>query len=1845
MAAVSHRRRARMKRSWSVVVAAAAMSVGQLASADSGTWTNTAGGNWGDIANWGGGAGPIADGAGFEANFATLNITADTNVVLTEPRTIGSLTFADTTTGTAGSWILGDGGVPANVLTLGVAAGAPTITVNNLGAGKSATLNVGLAGTQGLTKAGVGWLVLGGANTYSGATAIDRGLLTFADAASIANVGAASVTVNAAGAVGYGAATVLDAGFLSKINTASTGAFAITATDAATNFDFTSGPLAAFANMGIGAAPGAAVLYTGTITPAASTYRLGGGGGTLQVQNALTGANNLVVGNGAGASGTVALAADNTYTGTTTIANGMTLSVGTGATAVGSISGAAVVSDGTLAFNRTGEFTVANTITGGTLVKRGNGGTMTFTGTFDGLALNVDRAAVAPTDANPNIFVLDGGSITASALSTVQGRGNNQSPGRFIMNSGTATFNGGLRVDQSDIGGTIRVNGGALTTTDLTIMRNAPNATTFSSGLIVTGGTVNAESISIATHNSWASMSVEGGSVTASGTLLIGNQQTSGRGGQLRVTDGSLSAGTLVLSRVASNGNANNVVPVTFSGGTSSFDSIHLGYDAAVTAGSTTVNINGGTVYLGSAAGGAGIVKNGTQSSTINLTSGTLGAKGNWSASHNMNLNGTGAPFTIKAADAADAPFDIELNGNLSGAGSLTKTGGGSLTLNGASTYAGTTTVLAGRLIGNTGSIPGSVVNDGNVTFNQPVNDTYAGVVSGTGSFTKSGAGRLTLSSAQTYTGATLVDGGTLRIGGAQATSGVTVANGAALAMANGGASVNALVLGAGAGDATTLFVNGGAGIAPLHVTATDGLVANGTTTVDLGIAGYTVGQHVLVDYAGAIGGNGFAGFTLGTLPPRVTGNLVNNAANTSLDLNVTAVDFPQWIGNVNGDWDIDATANWQEATSGATTTYLESSVPGDQVLFTDAATGTTTVNLTTTVQPSFITVNNSAKSYTFTGGGRISGPTGMNKQGDGTLTISNTGGNNYTGATNILGGTIALGANEVLSDTGALNINGGTLDVGGFFDTTGVITLINGNINAAGGMLAATSYDLRSGTVAAMLAGAGTLEKNTEGTVTLSGQSFYTGNTNVNEGTLQLGGSDVLPVTTTLTVGSGAASGAVDLNSFNQQVERLASSGTGTANSVGNSVAGGGPATLTITGSTPELANSSYAGALDGNLALVWNSAGVLTLSGSSTFTGGTRVNNGGTLAINGDAALGAVPDAASNNLIFENVAGTLRAAAADVTLAATRDILIDGVTLNFDSNGGSNTMTVNGVVTGGGFVGKVGNGTVIFNGANTYGGNTTIVAGNLRAGHNSAFSAGTVRITGSSASMQLADGVTITNNLISQSNSENMVDVPTAGATATFAGNVTVETGGGGNQYRVAANGAGATLFLTGSATLPNTFIVNAGNVVMTGGASIVATGTSADALLGRPNTSSTVMSLTLKDNAFASFDRNTNLGNGRNMTDLSLTIQDAASYTTGGTFTILQSTAATATSNVNLNGGTLTSGPFLKPSTGAGQTAAINFNGGTLKPNVSSAAFIPAAAGLAGKVKDGGAIIDTNGFDVTIAAPLEADGAGGLTKNGVGTLTTSGANTYTGATVVNAGKLEIGASLTTSSALTVADGAAVEITPGLTHVVKTGSLTLGASSKVDIKDNKLITSTPAGAATGGVYAAGSVHRMVQTAYQESAWTGPGLMTSMPDAASGLTTVAIATGEQLGRSDFAGQPVGPTDTVAFYTYGGDTNFDGKLDADDYGTIDFNVLLPGPIDGYYNGDFNYDGVVNADDYGVIDFNILAQTTPFPTGGDAALASSSAGLAGVTAVPEPSGVAFVLGAAALLGRRRRRGAR
>src|SRR5262249_54941353 len=129
----------------------------------------------------------------------------------------------------------------------------------------------------------------------------------------------------------------------------------------------------------------------------------------------------------------------------------------------------------------------------------------------------------------------------------------------FVIDSGSATL-GNFRTN-SDFNGTLRINGGSLTVGNVDIRRNDdanldPNS--FSSGFIVAGGTAATTTIGIGTANSYGHMSIEGGSLTATGAITIGNQTSAGRGGRMRVLGGVFNSTDTVNGIVLCRTNGSN---------------------------------------------------------------------------------------------------------------------------------------------------------------------------------------------------------------------------------------------------------------------------------------------------------------------------------------------------------------------------------------------------------------------------------------------------------------------------------------------------------------------------------------------------------------------------------------------------------------------------------------------------------------------------------------------------------------------------------------------------------------------------------------------------------------------------------------------------------------------------------------------------------------------------------------------------------------------------------------------------------------------------------------------------------------------------------------------------------------------------------------------------------------------------------------------------------------------------------------------------------------------------------------------------------------------------------------
>jgi outer membrane autotransporter protein len=137
------------------------------------------------------------------------------------------------------------------------------------------------------------------------------------------------------------------------------------------------------------------------------------------------------------------------------------------------------------------------------------------------------------------------------------------------------------------------------------------------------------------------------------------------------------------------------------------------------------------------------------------LSGGKITFETDQALTNDLTIDPAGGTIDTTSANAT-------LAGVISGDGGLTKTGTGTLTLTGANSYTGGTTVEAGRLIGDTGSLTGSIVNDGAVEFAQGSDGSFGGTVTGTGALIKSGTGTLTLTGANSYTGGTTVEAGKL---------------------------------------------------------------------------------------------------------------------------------------------------------------------------------------------------------------------------------------------------------------------------------------------------------------------------------------------------------------------------------------------------------------------------------------------------------------------------------------------------------------------------------------------------------------------------------------------------------------------------------------------------------------------------------------------------------------------------------------------------------------------------------------------------------------------------------------------------------------------------------------------------------------------------------------------------------------------------------------------------------------------------------------------------------------------------------------------------------------------------
>ena len=233
--------------------------------------------------------------------------------------------------------------------------------------------------------------------------------------------------------------------------------------------------------------------------------------------------------------------------------------------------------------------------------------------------------------------------------------------------------------------------------------------------------------------------------------------------------------------------------------------------------------------------------------------------------------------------------------------------------------------------------------------------------------------------------------------------------------------------------------------------------------------------------------------------------------------------------------------------------------------------------------------------------------------------------------------------------------------------------------------------------------------------------------------------------------------------------------------------------------------------------------------------------------------------------------------------------------------------------------------------------------------------------------------------------------------------------------------------------------------------------------------------------------------------------------------------------------------------------------------------------------------------------------------VTKLGTGSWTFFSPNTYTGSTTVSAGSLIVSAPLVGTSAVSIADGATMTLSSPLATLA-TKSLSIAAGGLLNSTNSDIVVD----------YTGDSIIAVL------IGYLTDGRITANPDSAGLPTTLAISEAADLGLTSLGSIPLDDTTVVMKYTYVGDANLDGQVDALDYERVDLAIGNTGVL-GTAQGDLNYDANVDALDYEQIDLNI-------GNGVGAPLANITASVF----IPEPAFLASLAVAGFLPGRRQRR---
>jgi autotransporter-associated beta strand protein len=1807
------------------------------------------------------------------ATTAASNLDMTASVTLNSNVTVGSVRFNNASTGATlnlnGTNIIATGGIlvaPTASLNATTITGGTALTsgngsdliVNQYDTNGALTIvgniaNNGSSQAIGLTKTGPGTLVISGNDTFTGNIYLNTGSLQLGSATALNTsttgtpvnallFGSSSSTTGSFSLGGYNAAvasisTANANGYFPVIQNASSTAAAMTVNGSSTTSytgtiqDGTGGGAFSLVKAGSGSLTlGGTLAYTGNTTVT---------GGTLAVSSTIASSKNFIVGTGAtldlsGVGSGVALGSLHTVSGLGTI--------------LGSISAASgsVIIPGTATLNATtptqststvGQLNIANlTLAGGsnTVFSFTNGpstnslvnvsGTLTLSSTANDTAVDIYAAGTTnpftPSTLGTTFDLFQYGSLTgtpSSAFKVADPVGGLTyafgSSGGFV----TVTISGTLADDS-----TWGVDGnGSWDTTTPSQANWTNNVTPQAAGDTARFGDTSPTNPSK--------------TVTLNSSLSVGQMYFTGTS-QYTIVQGGSSVLTL------DNGGSGAGITVTGNNPTISVP-IALNDNLTTTiSGGTTLNISGG-------------ISNSSASKMLTFAgAGTL-------ALPNANTYGPSAgsvgTFVTGLGTLAVGNSNSLSTGDLSITANSTLQSTASISLaNNVSLGSGVTSTIDTQ--GNTLTMTGAITDNG-------------GAGSGTGGLVKIGSGTLVLNSIATnnYGGGTLLTNGIIQIWSSSslgASTGNLTFNGGTLQLGQTIASTTRnYVINSGKTAVIDLQSNSLTdsgtinSVGTTNTSTADGLSIIGTGTLTLNGTNTFTGQTVINNAAGTL--------TLGSALALQNSTLNYNTGILSFGT-LTAATFGGLAGNQG------------IALTNTATAAVALSVGGNNASTTYSGVLSGTGSLT----------KNGSGNLILSGTNTYSGSTGVNNAG--TLTL-----------TGVIGGGTSQGF--VTVNPGAtLTVNGGSLTASGLtINETAAVANVNvtggGSINASGGTITVGGDNGASGAILTVTSGTVTANVLNIGRNGGSTSGLVSGD--VGGGLVLNGTSAVVDVATTIGdgisvnansnaniyVGAGTLNvgGLTTVTENNARSSVLEVTGTGVFNGSGGVQLGGiyqnPTAELLMKGGVANVSGITFGAAISNASA---GAANILEALGGSLYIGSTGLVQGSTGAnpvtptINlGGAAVATAPTLAASASWSSSLGMTLTNSSSGAVATIQ----------TADSSGAAQNITLSGVLGGTGGLIKTGAGTLFLNSSgNTYTGVTNISGGTLNI--NSEYALGGANYSGlifNGGTLQYAS--TLLNAV---------TDVSTKPVTI-LAGGGTIDTNGNTISFANSIGNSG-----TGGLTKAGLGVLNVSGGTYTGPTNILA-GTLSSIISNGLATGSAynVSGGTLDASAFTNTIAGLTVTSGGTL-DLGIgnLLTDTGTASLAGILN-LSGTVGSLTSPIELLSYSSETGAFTPGTIPSGYTLSYNSNGKELdlvaissgpatltwnnaggagdgltwdtnQANFNNGTGVVAFSNGTGGAGDNVTFSDTNNGNYNVSIPgtvtpsstivnnssanYNFNGSGGI--GGVGSLNKLGtsslilytSNTYTGGTNVSGGALVLASksALPLGTNLNIGSGGLVIARNlGTAYALSVGSLT--DSGKLNLNNNALVVHNTSSTSLA------TVRSLVIAGYNNGAWNGSsGIISLTADAdTTHLTALGILVNDNAGTpyygsggtiaSTFAGVSPADGDVLVKYTYYGDTNLDGKVDASDYSRIDSGFLLGKT--GWANGDFNYDGVINGSDYTLIDnaFNTQGALIAADIAPNAVATAEIAPSGGSSAVPEPTTLGLLgIGAIGLLGRRSRR---